>query len=108
MNWTEGHVSLDRPAIARMTITVHIPGPLRRYCGDASQLSLESSSVRGVLEELERRHPDVYSGVCDETGAVRRHINLFVNTDHIRDRNGLDTSLVLGDEVTILPAVSGG
>ena len=61
-----------------------------------------------MLVELEERYPDLYSGVCDETGAVRRHINLFVNADHIRDRDGLDTSLVQGDEVMILPAVSGG
>ena len=46
--------------------------------------------------------------VCDETGAVRRHVNLFVNTDHVRDRDGLDTALVPGDEIIILPAVSGG
>jgi molybdopterin converting factor small subunit len=39
---------------------------------------------------------------------VRRHVNLFVNESHIRDREGLETALVPGDEVTILPAVSGG
>jgi molybdopterin synthase sulfur carrier subunit len=91
-----------------MTITVFVPGPLRRYCDGAAHLSLSSGNVRDVLTDLERLYPDLYSGVCDETGAVRRHINLFVNTDHIRDRNGLDTSLVSGDEVIILPAVSGG
>ena len=58
--------------------------------------------------ELERRHPSLYRSVCDETGAVRRHVNLFVNADHIRDRDGLDTALLPGDVVTILPAVSGG
>jgi molybdopterin converting factor small subunit len=64
--------------------------------------------VRAALDEIERRHPSLYSCVCDETGAVRRHINLFVNTSHVRDRDGLDTVLAPGDEVTILPAVSGG
>jgi molybdopterin synthase sulfur carrier subunit len=65
-------------------------------------------SVRAALEELERRFPDLHRGVCDETGTVRRHINLFVNTAHILDREGLDTALEPGDELTILPAVSGG
>jgi molybdopterin converting factor small subunit len=46
--------------------------------------------------------------VCDETGAVRRHLNIFVNADNIRDRDGLDTALKRGDVVTIVPAVSGG
>jgi molybdopterin synthase sulfur carrier subunit len=46
--------------------------------------------------------------VCDETGAVRRHINIFVNDEHMRDLDGLDSAVVPGDVVTILPAVSGG
>jgi MoaD family protein len=90
------------------TITVLIPGPLRKYCEGTSEIALAATNLRGVLEELERRHPALHRNVCDETGAVRRHINLFVNTDHMRDRNGLDTPLAAGDEVTILPAVSGG
>ena len=90
------------------TITIHVPGPLRACCAGASQLALSAVSLRGVLEELERRYPALHRSVCDETGTVRRHVNLFVNTSHIRDRNGLDTPLSPGDEVTILPAVSGG
>jgi len=69
---------------------------------------VEAPSLRALLEELERRHPALHRNVCDETGAVRRHVNLFINTNHMRDRNGLDTPLAAGDEVTILPAVSGG
>ncbi len=90
------------------TITIRIPAPLRDCCGGASVLHLSAASVRAVLEELERRHPKLYRSICDETGAVRRHVNLFVNTSHVRERDGLDTALVPGDEVTILPAVSGG
>jgi len=64
--------------------------------------------VRAVLEEIQRRHPALHRGICDETGAVRRHVNLFVNTAHVRDREGLDTALAPGDALIILPAVSGG
>ena len=46
--------------------------------------------------------------LCDETGTVRRHLNVFVNSDNVRDLNGIDTPLTRGDVVTILPAVSGG
>ena len=90
------------------SIKIHVPGALRGYCRGASELLLPASSVRGALEELERRHPQLYCNVCDETGAVRRHVNLFVNTSHVRDRDGLDTALAPGDVVTILPAISGG
>ena len=89
-------------------VTIRVPAPLRAYCGGAAKLASSAANVRAALAELELRHPDLYRGVCDETGAVRRHVNLFVNTDHMRDRKGLDTELVAGDELTILPAVSGG
>ena len=90
------------------TISVHIPGPLRDCCAGAAKLAFPASSLRAVLTELEQRHPALHRSVCDETGAVRRHVNLFINTDHMRDRDGLDTALAPGDEVTIMPAVSGG
>ena len=96
-------------AIAPATaITVHIPGPLRGYCGGATELALPAENLRDLLRELERRNPALHHGVCDDTGAVRRHINLYVNNDHMRDRHGLDTPLAPGDMVTIMPAVSGG
>ena len=89
-------------------ITVHVPAPLRDCCAGASELTLPATSLRGALERIERRHPALHRSICDETGAVRRHVGLFVNNWHMRDRNGLDTPLAPGDVVTILPAVSGG
>ncbi len=89
-------------------ITIHVPRELRAHCKGASELMLSASSLRAVLDELEQLHPSLYRSICDDTGAVRRHVNLFVNKDHMRDRDGLDTALVPGDEIMILPAVSGG
>jgi MoaD family protein len=91
-----------------MTITIRFPSVLRAYCAGARELNLSAPSVRAALEQIERRHPSLYRSICDETGAVRRHVNLFVNTSHVSDREGLDTALVAGDVLTILPAVSGG
>jgi molybdopterin converting factor small subunit len=91
-----------------MSITIHIPSPLRVYSAGAATLSLSAPSVRAALAQIERSHPALYRSVCDETGAVRRHVNVFVNTSAVRDREGLDTALAPGDVVTILPAVSGG
>ncbi len=90
------------------TIKVLVPPPLRECCGGASELSLSAADMRAVLGELERLHPSLHRSVCDETGTVRRHVALFVNTSHIRDREGLDTALAPGDVVAILTAVSGG
>ena len=90
------------------TITIHVPAALRDCCGSVSELWLSAASVRAALKQIEQRHPALYRSICDETGTVRRHVNLFVNTSHVRDREGLDTALVSGDVVTILPAISGG
>jgi molybdopterin converting factor small subunit len=91
-----------------MSIKIRVPTPLRAYCEGASELSLSAPNVRAALEQLERSHPSLYRNICDETGAVRRHVNLFVNSSHLRDREGLDTALVPGDVIMILPAISGG
>lgn len=90
------------------TIQVFVPAPLREYSGGAAELSTSGASVREVLGELERTHAALYRSVCDETGAVRRHVNLFVNRSHIRELDGVDSKLAAGDVLTIMPAVSGG
>jgi molybdopterin synthase sulfur carrier subunit len=90
------------------TITLHVLGSLRTYCAGAAQLSISASTVRAALADLERSQSALYRNVCDETGTVRRHLNVFVNSDNVRDLNGIDTPLASGDVVTILPAVSGG
>jgi molybdopterin converting factor small subunit len=93
---------------ANADVKVQIPGVLRPDCEGLREFSLSASSVRAALVAIEARFPRLHRSVCDETGAVRRHINIFVNTSNIRDREGVDTALAPGDVVTILPAVSGG
>jgi molybdopterin synthase sulfur carrier subunit len=90
------------------TVTLHVYGVLRTYCAGAEQLPISAPTVRAALEDLERNQFELYRNVCDETGAVRKHLNVFVNSDNVRDLNGVDTTLTPGDVLTILPAVSGG
>jgi sulfur-carrier protein len=89
-------------------ITIHVPRDLRAYCDGASELTVSALNVRAALDELELHYPAVHRGVRDESGRMRRHINLFVNTSHMCECDGLDTVLESGDQITILPAVSGG
>jgi molybdopterin converting factor small subunit len=91
-----------------MTITVRVPTALRVYIDGAAEITLEALTVRAALAQLERHHLPVYRSICDDTGAVRRHVNLFVNASHIRELGGLDAGLEAGDVLTVLPAVSGG
>jgi MoaD family protein len=89
-------------------ITVHVFGQLREYCRGVTELPVPARTVRAVLEQLERNEPLLYRNLCDETGKVRRHLNVFVNTENVRDLDGVDSTLNAGDVVTFLPAVSGG
>ena len=89
-------------------VTIHVFGQLREYCEGKSQLSVSAHTVRAVLDDLEQSQSALYRNLCDETGTVRKHLNVFVNSDNVRDRDGINTTLTPGDVVTILPAVSGG
>ena len=89
-------------------IIVHVFGQLREYCRGVTELPVSAHTVRAALDQLERDEPLLYRNLCDETGKVRRHLNVFVNTENVRDLAGVDTTLAAGDVVTFLPAVSGG
>jgi sulfur-carrier protein len=89
-------------------VTIHVFGQLRAYCDGAEELPVAAETVRAALEDLERNQPALYRNICDETGRLRRHLNVFVNSDNTRDLKGVDTVLKPGDLVSILPAVSGG
>lgn len=89
-------------------VTLCVPGALRDCCAGVAELPLAAHTVRELLDALACAQPLLHRNVCDETGAVRRHLNVFVNAEHMRYLDGLDTLLQPGDVVTILPAVSGG
>ncbi len=93
-----------------MSIAVRIPNLLRDYCNGIGSIDLSASNVESALLELKQNHPELYGCVCDETGSVRRHINLFVNSEFVpvRGQSGLLTPLESGDVLTIWTAVSGG
>jgi molybdopterin converting factor small subunit len=57
-----------------------------------------------VLRELEGRHPEITGWILDERGAIRRHINVYVNGE----RGGESTAVADGDRVEVLPAITGG
>ncbi|HKB81334.1 MAG TPA: ubiquitin-like small modifier protein 1 [Thermoanaerobaculia bacterium] len=95
-------------AVEAAAVTIFVPGLLRHTCAGSAELTVSAATVRAALDELETRYPALYRSVCNETGAVRRHVNLFLNSENIRDIDGLDTAVAAGDVLTILPAVSGG
>ena len=88
--------------------SVRIPSPLRRLTGDRDELEIKAASINELIEELEKEHPGIKERLCDESGDVRRFINLYVNNEDIRFLNGKDTQLKETDVVSIIPAIAGG
>lgn len=95
-------------AIRTMPVSVQIPYALRHECGGKSEVEVSARSVQQALTALKDHQPKLYRNICDETGAVRKHINLFVNESLIHRKDGLDTELGPGDLLFIMTAVSGG
>ena len=83
---------------------VRLRAPLSELAGGKRELELEGATVAEVLRALERAHPDVKGWILDEHGAIREHINVFVNKEYGREDTAVDES----DRLHVLPAISGG
>ncbi|MFA8020949.1 MoaD/ThiS family protein [Bremerella cremea] len=81
---------------------------LRSECQGASQVQVEAATVQQALDQLQQVRPNLFRSVCDETGAVRKHIHLFLNDDLLHRTDGLATPLTPDDVLFIMTAVSGG
>ena len=88
--------------------TVRIPPPLRKYTAGAEDVEVEGGTVRELLDALESAHPGIKERICDDSGAVRRFVNVFVADEDIRFLDELDTAVQPKDEVSIIPAIAGG
>ena len=91
-----------------MSIDVRIPAPLRRVTGGVDKVSVEGDSVGSVIDALNVEFPGIKDRLCDDTGALRNFVNVYVNGEDVRFESGLDTATKSGDEVSIVPAVAGG
>jgi len=89
-------------------VKVRIPTPLRKLTGGKGEVEAEGKTVADLIEDLEKRYPGIKERLMDESGNLRRFINIYVNEEDIRFMQGKDTSLNDGDEVSIVPAIAGG
>ena len=88
--------------------TIHLPAALSGHAAGQRRVEVAGTTVGKVLAALAQVHPGVGQRVLDDRGVVRRHVNVFVNGESIRYLDGIETPVADGDEVWILPAVSGG
>lgn len=94
-----------------MSIKVRIPTPLQKLTQDKAEVELEANDIKDIrelIEKLGKEFPGIKERLCDESGKVRRFINIYVNEEDIRFLKLDKTPLKDGDSVSIIPAIAGG
>jgi molybdopterin converting factor small subunit len=91
-----------------MAVTVRIPTQLRNLSGGASEVPVEASTVAEALKALDGAHPGFGERLFDESGSLRRFVNVFLADEDIRFLHGVDTPVTDGQTLSIVPAVAGG
>ncbi len=92
-----------------MAVTVRIPPPLRKLTGEQDTITADgSTTLAQLIDALEGMHPGLKERICDETGELRRFVNVYVDGEDVRFMSGLATELKADTEVSIVPAVAGG
>jgi len=91
-----------------VSVTVRIPTQLRTLTGGAGELELSGSTVGEVLKALDAAHPGMADRLFDESGSLRRFVNVFLDEEDVRFLEALDTPVSDGQTVSIVPAVAGG
>ena len=91
-----------------MAISVRLPTVLRPHANGDSEVEVAGETVGEAFTDLLGRYPGMRQNILDADGNLHRFVNVYVNDDDVRYLDRLDTSVVPGDEVSILPAVAGG
>ena len=91
-----------------MSVPVRIPTILRTYTGGAAEVTAEGGTLREVLAKLDAAYPGLAVRILDESGKLRRFVNVYVGEEDVRLADGLDTQVPPGTQVSVIPAVAGG
>ena len=91
-----------------MSVTVRIPTQLRTLTAGAGEIAVEAGTVGEALAALDSAHPGMGERLFDETGKLRRFVNVFLADEDIRFLDGVSTVVTAGQTVSIIPAVAGG
>ncbi|PIW80455.1 MAG: molybdopterin synthase sulfur carrier subunit [Candidatus Omnitrophica bacterium CG_4_8_14_3_um_filter_43_15] len=91
-----------------MSVTVRVPAPLQKLTQNQAEVKANGRTVRELIDNLSENFPGIKERICDETGKVRKFINIYVNEEDVRFLQMDETGLKDGDEVSIIPAIAGG
>jgi molybdopterin synthase sulfur carrier subunit len=87
---------------------IRIPTPLRKLTNDTEIVSAQAPTLAAAIDELDGAYPGIKERLVDETGAIRRFVNIYVNGEDVRFLDNINTKLNANDDVSIVPAVAGG
>jgi sulfur-carrier protein len=91
-----------------MSIIVKVPTQLRTLTNGAGEVPAAGDDVGSLIKDLDSRHPGFGDRLLDDSGNLRRFVNIYVNEEDVRFLDGLGTPLPDGAQVSIIPAVAGG
>ncbi|WP_035846431.1 MoaD/ThiS family protein [Kitasatospora azatica] len=91
-----------------MSATVRIPTILRPYTDGAAEVTAEGATLAEIVADLEKNYAGISARILDDTGKLRRFVNVYVNDDDVRFAEGLATEIKDGAGISIIPAVAGG
>lgn len=91
-----------------MAVSVRIPTPLRKFTDGKDEVEASGNTVTEVVENLESNFPGIKEKLCDESGKLRKFLNIYLNDEDIRFMDSLDTELRDGDSLALIPAIAGG
>ncbi len=91
-----------------MSISVRIPTILRGHTGGAAEVSTQGATLREVIDKLEADYTGIAGRLLDDSGKLRRFVNIYVGEEDVRFEQGLDTPTPDGAQISIIPAVAGG
>ena len=91
-----------------MAVKVFIPTTLRLFTNQRSEIELEGTTAKEVIRSLADEYPETKKALYDENEELRAFINVFVNSDNIKNLQGWDTPVKDGDEIMLIPAIAGG
>jgi molybdopterin synthase sulfur carrier subunit len=91
-----------------MTVSVRIPTILRTFTGGAAEVTAGEGTLREVIAGLDAAYPGIGGRIVDDTGKLRRFVNVYVGEEDVRFAQGLDTPVPAGTHVSVIPAVAGG
>ena len=91
-----------------MAVSVLIPTPLRKFTNEQDTVTVEPGTIITLISGLEAQFPGIAARITDDSGELRKFINIYVNEEDIRFLEGKDTPINEGDSISIVPAIAGG